>query len=1212
MTRSKGPLEEVSLPPTRMRKDVSTVNEGKDKAQGQVHANVRSSQRTADTPSPFARPGSWAGTSTTPASEAGMQPAPSNPFARPDSRAGFTPPKPTSPHSSSSSSMSSHQFQEDVNTSVSWELVDTDTDTEVTNINSQSPHQTVTNKNCADSSNESQNHTVGLNHQLTTLYNQDFFVADTTGRRLSQIADKSSYPSLLPNGNAALQLRLPDLLIYLKTDTYLVDVKSGHHYAMYHNRIEKMSVLPKLYAAWPYRQLLQTIHDDAVRFGVNSPEPTTSKQSAPAVRPFSPTGHAEPARRECQPSSCKPTIVKYEPPNFNLQVPKQMFTRTERNQVLQNHVVAAEATFSKVAVLEDLIQQEPHNAAHYKEVQHVQRNQHTQVAIKLQHMLEADDKLRKTSGLPQLDLPEHLWTVRNMDTAHIREQDFMAISSEVEVLCQQLKGKGVYPAPPTYTQITKPNVHFQPIRPAKLTPLQPQDRLLFDPLLNTTGGSTGSQSHSSNDSMQSYHTTPPKVLTPSPRIPEPTIPPTPYVNQAVVEQHTRVQSPPVPPRNTSTVAAPPQESPRTSVAQQPLITLAKPQQTPPQAQEQLTRPSHQQKKSKSKDGQGVKQSRNNKTTDSAPVCWRCGEPGHQKRECRKPPFCGKCRKEGHVPALYPLSKGPTQPSQPQQQVNKFSNLANRCIHCGGEHAPASCPMRYQPKATSSTSSYGSPKRSTRGSQPTQRSATPTLLVNNVASGQVRGNQVHQVTPQVSPNVQQNLFGPPTQSNSFPPLPYFPIPFPPPPIPPSNVSIAPSAPASDLSAAISLMTNAVNQGNATTTTITDALQRTTTQFVDALQQTIHMGVDAQAEENKNAWLDKQFDKIKIFDGSNPAECHPWLEEVHALCTQTGRPFKEMLLLCAGQAVRDFIIDMAPDATDEQIKNDLITGYSDLQGLGCKQAAYDNIAQRPEEPVRSYIVRYSRLFKLLNGTAPNDVRMRTTSMHFVNSLRSYLSSKVENRLLGMNERNYSLGDTFTVALQCELKAIASERRHSKRNTITINNVNSEDQDHSQLEDTQEVHVTGKNYDPNYQARKTETNKQQQQPTMTNNQYKAPYTRPAANNNNNNNLASSSDIAGEVTLKMTVDGYQLLKMNKLIKNAAAWRARMPKTGRFDKYFDNKETTKTTPKVQINSATLQVMGQAAKDYGYTKDKFIEAVEMYEHFGNVNLEDVPAPSPQD
>ena len=537
----------------------------------------------------------------------------------------------------------------------------------------------------------------------------------------------------------------------------------------------------------------------------------------------------------------------------------------------------------------------------------------------------------------------------------------------------------------------------------------------------------------------------------------------------------------------------------------------------------MTRLSHQPRKSKSKDGQGVKQSRNNKTTDGAPACWRCGEPGHQKRDCHKPPFCGKCRKEGHVPALCPLSKGQTQPSPTQQQVNKFSNPTNRCIRCGGEHTPASCPTMHQPKATPSTSSYVSPKRSTRGSLSTQRSRTPTLLVNNVTTGQVRGNQVHQFTPQVSPNVQQNLFAQPPQSNLFPPPPYFPIPLPPPPIPPSNVSIAASAPASDLSAAISLMTNAVNQGNANTTTITDALQRTTTQFADALQQTIQMGVDAQAEENKNARLDKQFDKIKIFDGSNPAECHPWLEEVHALCTQTGRPFKEMLLLCAGQAVQDFIIDMAPNARDEQIKNDLITGYSDLQGLGCKQAAYDNIAQRPDEPVRSYIVRYSRLFKLLNGTAPNEVRMRTTSMHIVNSLRSYLSSKVENRLLGMNERNYSLGDTFTVALQCKLKAIASERWHNKRNTITINNVNSEDQDHTQLEVTQEVHVRnpnykGKNYDPNYQARKTE-NKQQQQPTTTNNQYKAPYARPAANNNNN--LASPSDIAGEVTLKMTVDG-------------------------------------------------------------------------------------------
>ena len=175
-------------------------------------------------------------------------------------------------------------------------------------------------------------------------------------------------------------------------------------------------------------------------------------------------------------------------------------------------------------------------------------------------------------------------------------------------------------------------------------------------------------------------------------------------------------------------------------------------------------------------------------------------------------------------------------------------------------------------------------------------------------------------------------------NQFPPPPYFPIPFPLSPFAPSNVSNAHSAPVSDISAAITLMMNAVTQGNSNTTAIMNALERTTMQFADALQQTIQMGVDVQAQENKNARMDKQFEKVEVFDGSKPSECHPWLEEVHALCIQTGRPFRKMLLLCAGQAVRDFITDMSPEATDDQIKNDLITGYSDLQGLGCKQAAY----------------------------------------------------------------------------------------------------------------------------------------------------------------------------------------------------------------------------------------------------------------------------------
>ena len=189
-------------------------------------------------------------------------------------------------------------------------------------------------------------------------------------------------------------------------DTYLIDVHTGHHYAVYSNHIEKMSILPKLYSTWEYKQLLQTIQNDAMHFGVNSPQPTTSEASkgekSTSEQGKSPSMAPHTLR---PPSPCRPTIVKYELPSSSLELPTQMLTQAECQQVLQNHVAAANAVF------ESLIQQEPHNALYYKEVQRVQKNQHIHITIKLQHILEADDQFRCSAGLPRLDLLEHLWGV---------------------------------------------------------------------------------------------------------------------------------------------------------------------------------------------------------------------------------------------------------------------------------------------------------------------------------------------------------------------------------------------------------------------------------------------------------------------------------------------------------------------------------------------------------------------------------------------------------------------------------------------------------------------------------------------------------------------------------------------------------------------------------------------------------------------------------
>ena len=198
--------------------------------------------------------------------------------------------------------------------------------------------------------------------------------------------------------------------------------------------------------------------------------------------------------------------------------------------MLQNHVVAANAVFNKVAAFETLIQQEPHNALYYEEVQRVQKNQHIHVAIKLQHILETDDNFRRAAGLPRLDLPEHLWGVRDMRSAHTREQDFLAITAEVEVLCQQLKGRGMYtiPSMPSTTNSAKSggSVHFQPIDPAQKSSVQAMDQSLLNSSLNLLDDSPRTQP-SSNNEQTSQGQAMPRMPAHGGNYP---VPPTPYIN----------------------------------------------------------------------------------------------------------------------------------------------------------------------------------------------------------------------------------------------------------------------------------------------------------------------------------------------------------------------------------------------------------------------------------------------------------------------------------------------------------------------------------------------------------------------------------------------------------------------------------------------------------------------------------------------------------
>ena len=134
----------------------------------------------------------------------------------------------------------------------------------------------------------------------------------------------------------------------------------------------------------------------------------------------------------------------------------------------------------------------------------------------------------------------------------------MAITAEIEILCQWPKLKGMYsvPSPQPSTAGVQPNhnVHFQPINPAPKSLVQHSNQGIFNPLLNLVDDSPRPPSFSSSSSIPCGHPTPQgstqssgsSAHTPIPHAPRAMVPPTPYINLAAIDQHTGNPAPLLP------------------------------------------------------------------------------------------------------------------------------------------------------------------------------------------------------------------------------------------------------------------------------------------------------------------------------------------------------------------------------------------------------------------------------------------------------------------------------------------------------------------------------------------------------------------------------------------------------------------------------------------------------------------------------------------
>ena len=126
------------------------------------------------------------------------------------------------------------------------------------------------------------------------------------------------------------------------------------------------------------------------------------------------------------------------------------------------------------------------------------------------------------------------------------------------------------------------------------------------------------------------------------------------------------------------------------------------------------------------------------------------------------------------------------------------------------------------------------------------------------------------------------------------------------------------------------------------------------------------VNQAAKSNKRDETAKQMMKnIKIFDGSNKAECINWISQVEAAAKFTNTPFRELICQSMVPAMLHIFSELSAMATDEDIKEAILTNYLDIPSTTEAAMRLQNIQISAHEPLVTFNHRYEAIHKAAFG-------------------------------------------------------------------------------------------------------------------------------------------------------------------------------------------------------------------------------------------------------
>ena len=160
--------------------------------------------------------------------------------------------------------------------------------------------------------------------------------------------------------------------------------------------------------------------------------------------------------------------------------------------------------------------------------------------------------------------------------------------------------------------------------------------------------------------------------------------------------------------------------------------------------------------------------------------------------------------------------------------------------------------------------------------------------------------------------------------------------------------------------------------------------------------------------------KMMKNIKIFDGSNKAEFITWLSQIEAAAKFTNTPFRELIFQSMAPAMLHVFSDLSALASDADIKEAILTNYSDIPSTTEAATRLQNIQFSMNEPLVTFNHRYEAIHKVAFRMSPDEQESKTVIVEYANKLPSNTRDKLLRKIAKKNSYIKTLDNAFKQAL------------------------------------------------------------------------------------------------------------------------------------------------------------------------------------------------------